>query len=386
MLELGTKIFFTFSNMALRSVFDAGALRMEFENAGISLQFIPHIWKHVRQKPDSELDEVPSLPAAAYPILRSKFKVLTSSLSSAADSKDKLTTKLLILLQNGNLVETVIMRYDPRLGKYDGKPRPGGQRSTLCVSSQVGCKMACKFCATGTMGFKYNLSSGEIIEQLIHASFFSDIRNVVFMGMGEPLNNFTAVVEAIKIMMGSPFQLSPKRITVSTVGIIHSINKFHDNLPSVNLAVSLHAPDQDIRCQIMPSARAFPLGRLMEALKAYQKKSQQKIFIEYIMLDGVNDLEQHAHQLGELLQTLEVVVNLIPFNPIGTSSSFRTSTEQNVKVFQKVLRGTYNIRTTIRKQMGEDISGACGQLVVARSEPRSCGVAKLSTDIEDLHV
>lgn len=136
----------------------------------------------------------------------------------------------------------------------------------------------------------------------------------------------------------------------------------------------------------MPSARAFPLGRLMEALHAYQEKSQQKIFIEYIMLDGVNDLEQHAHQLGKLLQTLEVVVNLIPFNPIGTSSSFRASTEHNVKVFQKVLRGTYNIRTTIRQQMGEDISGACGQLVVNLSEQRSAAGASLLADIEDLHV
>ncbi|XP_020584208.1 uncharacterized protein LOC110027216 isoform X2 [Phalaenopsis equestris] len=372
--------------MVFSSVFDVGTLRKEFENAGISSQFIPIIWKHVRQKPNSELDEVPSLPAPAYPILRSKFKVMTSSLISATDSMDGLTTKLLIRLQKGNLVEAVIMRYDPRLGKYDGKPRPGGQRSTLCVSSQVGCKMACKFCATGTMGFKNNLSSGEIVEQLVLASRFSDIRNVVFMGMGEPLNNFTAVVEAIQIMMGSPFQLSPKRITVSTVGIIHSINKFHDTLPNVNLAVSLHAPDQDIRCQIMPSARAFPLGRLMEALRAYQEKSQQKIFIEYIMLDGVNDLERHAHQLGKLLQTLEVVVNLIPFNPIGTFSSFRASTQQNVKLFQKVLRGSYNIRTTIRQQMGEDISGACGQLVVNLSEQRSTGNERLLADIEDLHI
>ncbi|KAL0907112.1 hypothetical protein M5K25_025655 [Dendrobium thyrsiflorum] len=372
--------------MAFRSVFDAVALRNEFENAGIRSQFIPIIWKHVRQKPTSELDEIPSLPAAAYPILRSKFKVMTSSLTSAAKSKDSLTTKLLIRLQNGNLVEAVIMRYDPTLGKYDGKRRPGCQRSTLCISSQVGCKMACKFCATGTMGFKNNLSPGEIVEQLVHASRFSEIRNVVFMGMGEPLNNFTAVVEAIQIMMGSPFQLSPKRITVSTVGIIHAINKFHDTLPNVNLAVSLHAPDQDIRCQIMPSARAFPLGRLMEALHAYQEKSQRKIFIEYIMLDGINDLEQHAHQLGKLLQTLEVVVNLIPFNPIGTSSSFRTSSEHNVKVFQKVLRGTYNIRTTIRQQMGEDISGACGQLVVNLSEQRSTGSVRLLADIEDLHI
>lgn len=372
--------------MTSRSVFDAGALRSEFDAAGISPQFIPIIWKYTIQNPKCELDEVPSLPAAAYPILRSKFKPLTSMVSSAVDSKDRVTTKLLIRLQNGASVEAVIMRYDSRLGNYDGKPRPGGLRSTLCVSSQVGCKMGCKFCATGTMGFKNNLSSGEIVEQLVHASRISPIRNVVFMGMGEPLNNYNAVVEAIRTISGFPFQISPKRITVSTVGIIHAINKIHDDLPNVNLAVSLHAPDQEIRCQIMPAARAFPLGRLMDALKLYQNNSQQKILIEYIMLDGVNDQEQHAHQLGELLGTFKVVVNLIPFNPIGSSSCFQTSTEQNVKKFQKLLRGAYNIRTTIRQQMGEDISGACGQLVVNLSEQRSAGGASLLTDIEDLRI
>ena len=112
------------------------------------------------------------------------------------------------------------MKYDTRLGKYDGKPRPGGPRSTLCVSSQVGCKMGCRFCATGSMGFKNNLSSGEIVEQLVHASRVDSIRNVVFMGMGEPLNNYAALVEAIRVMLGSPFQLSPRRITVSTVPIL----------------------------------------------------------------------------------------------------------------------------------------------------------------------
>lgn len=278
------------------------------------------------------------------------------------------------------------MRYDTRLGKYAGKQRPGGPRSTLCVSSQVGCKMGCKFCATGSMGFKSNLSTGEIVEQLVHASRVSKIRNVVFMGMGEPLNNYSALVEAVRIMTRSPFQLSPKKITISTVGIIHAINRLQCDLPNLNLAVSLHAPVQDIRCQIMPAARAFPLEKLMDALRLYQKNSQQKIFIEYIMLDGVNDEEQHAHQLGKLLETLEVVVNLIPFNPIGNLSQFRTSSEANVKCFQRVLREKYDIRTTVRKVMGQDISGACGQLVVNQQERKSAGSAGLLTDIEDLRL
>ncbi|XP_028125866.1 uncharacterized protein LOC114322698 isoform X2 [Camellia sinensis] len=333
--------------MALRSVFDASQIRTEFENAGINSHFIPLIWKYVIQNPNCEWDEVPSLPSSAYPLLRSKFKPSTSTVHSVIDSSDEVTTKLLIKLQ-------------------------------------VGCKMGCKFCATGSMGFKNNLSSGEIVEQLVHASHLSQIRNVVFMGMGEPLNNYTALVEAIRVMTGSPFRLSLKRITVSTVGIIHAIKKLQNDIPNLNLAVSLHAPVQDIRCQIMPAARAFPLERLMDTLREYQKNSQQKIFIEYIMLDGVNDEEQHAHQLGKLLETFEVVVNLIPFNPIGTLSHFSTSSEQKVTKFQKILRGTYSIRTTIRKQMGQDISGACGQLVVNQSDKRSTGSAGLLTDIEDL--
>ncbi|KAG7011606.1 rlmN1 [Cucurbita argyrosperma subsp. argyrosperma] len=362
---------------AFRSAFDAGEMRTEFEKAGIKSTFIPFIWKQLLHDSNNLLNQnmasefqwekaVPSLPSAAYSLLRSKFKPLTSTVNTVVDSSDQATTKLLIKLQSGALVEAVIMRYDSRLGKYGDKPRPGGLRSTLCISSQVGCKMGCRFCATGTMGYKSNLTSGEIVEQLVHASRLFQIRNVVFMGMGEPLNNYSALVEAVRVMIGSPFLLSPKRITISTVGIIHAISKLHGDLPGLNLAVSLHAPAQDIRCQIMPAARAFPLQKLMDALQEYQQKSQQKIFIEYIMLDGV--------------------VNLIPFNPIGSSSQFKTSSDEKVSAFQQVLRGTYNIRTTIRKQMGQDISGACGQLVVSQTNRISGKQTTVLPDIEDLHL
>ncbi|KAJ0249109.1 Radical SAM superfamily protein [Hirschfeldia incana] len=370
--------------MKMKSVFDAPEIKSEFESAGINPNFMIPIWKYVIQNPDCVWDEIPSLPTAAYTLLHSKFKTFTSSLHSLFHSSDGTTSKLLIKLQNGAFVEAVIMRYDTRLGMCGGKPRPGGVRSTLCISSQVGCKMGCTFCATGSMGFKSNLTSGEIVEQLVHASRLADIRNIVFMGMGEPLNNYNAVVEAVRAMLKQPFQLSPKRITISTVGVVHAINKLHNDLPGISLAVSLHAPVQEIRCQIMPAARAFPLQKLMDSLQAFQKSSQQKIFIEYIMLDGVNDQEENAHQLGELLKTFQVVINLIPFNPIGSTSQFKTSTKQSVSTFQKILRETYNIRTTVRKEMGQDISGACGQLVV--NQPDNKRPAEPLRDIEDLHL
>ncbi|WZZ42916.1 dual-specificity RNA methyltransferase RlmN [Brassica napus] len=370
--------------MKMKSVFDAPEIKSEFESAGINPNFMIPIWKYVIQNPDCVWDEIPSLPTAAYTLLHSKFETFTSSLHSLFHSSDGTTSKLLIKLQNGAFVEAVIMRYDTRLGMCGGKPRPGGVRSTLCISSQVGCKMGCTFCATGSMGFKSNLTSGEIVEQLVHASRLADIRNIVFMGMGEPLNNYNAVVESVRAMLKQPFQLSPKRITISTVGVVHAINKLHNDLPGISLAVSLHAPVQEIRCQIMPAARAFPLQKLMDALQAFQKNSQQKIFIEYIMLDGVNDQEENAHQLGELLKTFQVVINLIPFNPIGSTSQFKTSTKQSVSIFQKILRETYNIRTTVRKEMGQDISGACGQLVV--NQPDNKRPAEPLRDIEDLHL
>jgi adenine C2-methylase RlmN of 23S rRNA A2503 and tRNA A37 len=172
--------------MKIRSVFDGVELRTEFSKMGIDPKFIPIIWKHLfRRNTNSDWEwekHVPSLPSSAYSFLRSNFKTpLSSSLHSVFHSSDNVTSKLLIKLQNGEFVEAVIMRYDTRLGKYGGQPRPGGLRATLCISSQVGCKMGCKFCATGSMGFKSNLSSGEIVEQLVHASTFAHIRNVVFM-------------------------------------------------------------------------------------------------------------------------------------------------------------------------------------------------------------
>ncbi|PNW88417.1 hypothetical protein CHLRE_01g028450v5 [Chlamydomonas reinhardtii] len=259
------------------------------------------------------------------------------------------------------------------------------KRSTLCVSSQVGCQMGCTFCATGTMGLKGHLNAGEIVEQLVHARAVARIRNVVFMGMGEPLNNYEAVRGAVAMMTDSKyFGLRRRHVTVSTVGVIPRIKQLAEDLPGVSLALSLHAPTQELRLQIVPSARAYKLDKLMEAVRSYQANSSQRVFYEYVMLSGVNDGEEQAHQLGQLLKGDDVVINLIPWNPIYQPEGpfFEAPRDGSVGTFQSILRHQYGLHTTIRQEMGQDISGACGQLVIETSGAGGCS-KEATKDIED---
>ncbi|KAG2444685.1 hypothetical protein HXX76_001429 [Chlamydomonas incerta] len=259
------------------------------------------------------------------------------------------------------------------------------KRSTLCVSSQVGCQMGCTFCATGTMGLKGHLNAGEIVEQLVHARAVARIRNVVFMGMGEPLNNYEAVRSAVAMMTDSKyFGLRRRHVTVSTVGVIPRIKQLAEDLPGVSLALSLHAPTQELRLQIVPSARAYKLDKLMEAVRSYQANSSQRVFYEYVMLSGVNDGEEQAHQLGQLLKGDDVVINLIPWNPIYQPEGpfFEAPRDGSVGTFQSILRHQYGLHTTIRQEMGQDISGACGQLVIETSGAGGCS-KEATKDIED---
>ncbi|CAM9880906.1 unnamed protein product, partial [Hapterophycus canaliculatus] len=197
-------------------------------------------------------------PAPTGPLLRRKFAVLTSTVVETQRSEDG-TVKLLVRLQDGQMVETVIIQHN---GTHP--------RTTLCVSSQVGCQMACTFCATGTMGLKGDLSAGEILEQVLHASRVSPIRNVVFMGMGEPLNNYDAVLASIRGMSdGRMFKLSPRHITLSTVGVVPRMKQLTVDAPETQLALSLHAPNQELRNKIVPSARAYRLDKLMDALDGH---------------------------------------------------------------------------------------------------------------------
>ncbi len=219
------------------------------------------------------------LPKAAVSVLEKEFVMLTSKVTNSSVSSDGETVKLLVQLQDGLSVEAVIMTY---AGNGSSEDCSGKSRATVCVSCEVGCQMGCTFCATGTMGLIAELTSGEILEQLVHARAVKPVRNVVFMGMGEPLNNYNAVAAAIRQMMHPQvFAIKQRSITVSTVGVTHRLASLARDLPGVSLALSLHAPNQQLRRVIVPSAQACKLDKLMAAVDDYMSTTGNRVFIEY---------------------------------------------------------------------------------------------------------
>lgn len=374
------------------SVYETDLLQTYLEERGRNPSHVATIQALVRKRQPKHTNELewlkdePGLPKNAIERIAEQFVAINSHVVRKQVSKDGSTVKLLVQLHDGMQVETVILRYEPQKGKNAMAPdqrRDGAPRSTLCVSSQVGCQMACKFCATGKMGIKGNLTQGEILEQLHHASRITEIRNVVFMGMGEPLNNYRNVVSASKLMMSRKV-FNIRRLTISTVGIPSKIKMLPHDLPGCHLALSLHAPSQEKRLEIVPSAKAFPLHKLMDAVHQYlQYARHRSIFVEYILLSGVNDSVEEARNLGILLHDMQVTVNLIPYNPAFPTGedTFAAPSAGNIVAFQKCLREDFGIRTTIRQEMGQDIDGACGQLAnkeMKDIEDLPCGVSSIS--------
>jgi 23S rRNA (adenine2503-C2)-methyltransferase len=251
---------------------------------------------------------------------------------------------------------------------------PEDDRGTLCVSSQVGCALACGFCSTGRQGFNRDLAVAEIIGQVWQAARRGlRVTNVVMMGMGEPLNNFVPVVDAMSIMLDDHgYGLSRRRVTLSTSGVVPQIRKLKDALP-VALAVSLHAPNDAIRSRIMPVNDAYPIAQLLDACRDYLEAAPRDfITFEYVMLKGVNDAPDHARELAKLLSTIPSKVNLIPFNPFP-DSGFEVTAPDRVRLFQKILIDAGFV-ATVRRTRGDDIDAACGQLagqVVNRMKPRA---------------
>jgi 23S rRNA (adenine2503-C2)-methyltransferase len=287
------------------------------------------------------------------------------------------TRKLLCKLDSGELVECVVipMTRDPEEEEEgdDGDTGeapigPMRQRVTLCISTQVGCAMGCKFCASGKSGLKRGLKAHEIVAQVLLARRHLDegefLRNIVFMGMGEPLHHYDETALAIRLITEPEgISISPRRITVSTVGLLPGITRlardFHGKL---GLAISLHAPNDAIRSRIVPMNERYPIRELLATLHSYPLPKRRRITIEYTLIDQVNDQPEHAHELVRLLRGLRAKVNLIPMNQI-IDSSLRASSEEAVERFARILLGS-RIHCSVRKQRGDDVAAACGQLAL----------------------
>ncbi len=245
---------------------------------------------------------------------------------------------------------------------------PEKTRGTLCISSQVGCSLACTFCSTGMQGFNRNLSTAEIIAQVIIAATYlrtknRRITNVVFMGMGEPLLNEKSVYDACDLLLDDlAFGLSRRKVTISTSGIVPALYRMADTTP-VSLAISLHAPDDALRDVLVPINQKYPIKELLKACRHYLESGEQQrhVLFEYVMLDGVNDSANQALALAKLLKGLEAKVNLIPFNPFP-KTEYARSKAATISKFQDILHNK-GIRTTTRRTRGDDVDGACGQLV-----------------------
>ena len=270
------------------------------------------------------------------------------------DSKNSETIKALITLEDELKVETVLMKHE------DG-------RTTVCVSCQVGCAMDCSFCATGKMGFTRNLTTNEILEQILFWQRYLNkieektkrVTNVVYMGMGEPFLNYDNVMESIKIINDKDtLNIGARHISVSTCGIVDGINKFAKEKMQINLAISLHAPTNKLRSELMPINNKYPLEKLFASLEKYVDEKSRQIMFEYLMIDGVNDSEYHAKELAKLMKNQLYMVNLIRYNPTG---KFKPSTPQAIKKFKNILLRE-GIKVTQRHSFGIDIKAACGQL------------------------
>jgi 23S rRNA (adenine2503-C2)-methyltransferase len=255
--------------------------------------------------------------------------------------------------RDNKIIETVLMRF-----KDD--------RNTICVSCMVGCPMGCAFCATGKMGFQGNLSANEIVDQIMHFKRLlvkegKEITNIVFMGMGEPLLNLDEVQKATEIINNpEKLGLGVRRVTVSTCGITDKLEELIDADYKGKLAISLHAPNQELREKIMPVAKKYTLDGLFKVLDKYTAKTNKRITYEYILIDNLNDTNEHAMELAKLLKGRLALVNLIRYNPV-LGIDFETSSQKNVLNFSQILTDQ-GINNTIRASMGQDVNAACGQL------------------------
>jgi 23S rRNA (adenine2503-C2)-methyltransferase len=312
------------------------------------------IFHWVYEKKVCDWEQMTDLNKSLRSSLKRKFSLSSIRQSSLEVSKDEETIKFLWELSDGKFVESVLIC--------------SKERRTVCVSSQVGCAARCAFCASGREGLLRNLSAAEIFEQVYHIDLFlhakgERVSHVVFMGMGEPFENYEAVLHAIHLL-NDPLRLniSQRRITVSTVGVVEGIRRFTKEDLNVNLVLSLHAPNQHIRKKIIPYSRKYPLEDILSAMVAFSKESRRDITYEYTLIAGINDRPEHAEELALLLKGQQCTVNLIPYNPVPGLHLKRPEKEL-IEEFRRILT-SYEIVTTWRYTKGKDIAAACGQLAL----------------------
>lgn len=303
-------------------------------------------------------EEMSNLSKALREKLTENLPLKTLQLLKVTESNDLETFKFLWKLPQGDLIESVLIYSEGR--------------RTVCVSTQVGCPAKCAFCASGKQGFFRNLTPGEIVEQVVQINGWlykkgERVSHVVYMGMGEPLKNYEAVKKSVLLLCDPMLlNLSERRITISTVGIVEGIHRLSQEGPKVNLVLSLHAPNQHLRKKIIPYARKYPLEDILAAMDEYSKKTKRDVTYEYILLEGINDHEDHALELAHLLKGKQCTVNLIPYNPV-TGLKLRRPNKQTIKNFRSVLYGC-KIVNTCRYTKGDDIAAACGQLPLLQKE------------------
>ena len=333
-------------------------LQQNLVSAGLPSFRAQQVWQGMYQQLWSTWEQFTTLSKDLRAQLNAAFTLHEIFPTKTIESKDKLTQKILFSLADGRAVEAVLMRYE--------------QRNTICISTQVGCAMNCSFCATGQMGFFRNLTAGEIVQQVL---FFArqlknegdQLTNIVYMGMGEPFHNYAVTIKSIDILNDhSGFDFGERRFTISTVGMVPEIEKFTQEDRQVNLAISLHAANDDLRNTMLPINRKYPIRQLMKACRDYTTATRRRITFEYALIDGVNDTEEHARELAGLLKGMLCHVNLIPLNSTR-GSKLRGSVEDSASAFMQVLTDRH-IPCSMRLRRGMEIAAGCGQLATEAKE------------------
>ena len=306
----------------------------------------------IYQRGVTEFEKMNDLSKNLRGELEEKFSIQLPQLVKQLDSADNLTTKFLLKFEDGATVETVLMRHD--------------YGNSICISSQVGCAMGCKFCASTLKGLDRNLTAAEMLGEIIFIqNFLRDVNQkvdtLVIMGTGEPLVNFDNVIKMLRLLH-EPYTLglSYRKVTISTCGIVPAIRKLIDEQIPVTLSISLHAPTNKLRNAIMPVNSAFNLKEVLKVGNEYAEATGRRVTYEYILLGGVNDTEEHARQLAKILDGQLANVNLIPVNPVDERNFKPPTHNASQKFFHFLL--THGINATIRKEMGADVNAACGQL------------------------